>query len=227
MHSHVDRYIVACQEARDVLRERGVSEEKIKILGIPISVKFLTAYPKQQVSNELGFANDLPSVLIMGGGLGLGPFKAIAKELDALEANFQIIVVCGKNKSLHEWFLNNRKGFKKPIFSFGYTNHIHKIMDFSDIVITKAGGITVSEALAKGLCIIVTNPIPGQEERNVQHLLKHNAIIKAEDPHQSGSIVNELLSDPKKMYLLKERAKDISFIDSSLRIADVIFELAS
>jgi processive 1,2-diacylglycerol beta-glucosyltransferase len=227
VHPYVDRYIVACQEAKDVLIEHGVSNEKIKILGIPISVKFLTAYPKQQVSNELGFANDLPSVLIMGGGLGLGPFKAVAKELDCLDCDFQMIVVCGKNKKLHEWFLNNRRKFKKPIFSFGYTNHIHKIMDFSDIIITKAGGITISEALAKGLCIIVANPIPGQEERNVAYLLKHEAIIQAEEPLSSGQIVKDLLANPKKIYSLKERAKGISFIDSSLRITDVIFELAS
>ncbi len=227
VHPYIDRYIVACQEAKDVLLEHGVAQEKIKILGIPISVKFLTAYPKQQVSNELGFANDLPSILIMGGGLGLGPFKTIARELDALKADFQMIVVCGRNKNLHEWFLNNRKKFKKPIFSFGYTNHIHKIMDFCDIIITKAGGITISEALAKGLCIIVTNPIPGQEERNVRYLLKQEAIIKAEDASFSSSIVKELLDDPKKIYSLREKAKGISFIDSSLRITDVIFELAS
>jgi processive 1,2-diacylglycerol beta-glucosyltransferase len=227
VHPQVDRYIVACQDAKDVLIKHGVVEGRIRIVGIPISVKFLTAYPKQQVSNELGFANDLPSILIMGGGLGLGPFKTIAKDLDALEHNFQMIVVCGRNKNLHEWFLNNRKKFRKPIFSFGYTNHIHKIMDFSDIIITKAGGITISEALAKGLCIIVTNPIPGQEDRNVEYLLKQKAIVKVEDPRHSGAIVKDFLQDPKKIYSLRERAKEISFIDSSLRITDVIFELAS
>jgi len=227
VHPCVDRYIVACQEAKEVLTAEGVAEEKIKIVGIPISVKFLTAYPKQQVSNEFGFSNDLPSLLIMGGGLGLGPFKTIAKELDALEQRFQIIVVCGKNKGLYDWFVKNKRKFKKPVFTFGYTNQIHKIMDFVDIIITKGGGITISEALAKGLCIIVTNPIPGQEERNVQYLLKEKAVIEARHARLTSAIVGELLRDPKKIYALRERAKEISFIDSSLRIVDVIFELAS
>lgn len=227
VHPYVDRYIVACEEAKRILMAEGVEGEKIKIEGIPISVKFLTTYPKQQISQELGFANNLPSVLIMGGGLGLGPFKTIVKKLDDLNQQFQMIVVCGKNKGLYNWFIKNRKKFKKPLFTFGYTNQIHKIMDFADIIITKGGGISISEALAKGLCIIVTNPIPGQEERNVQYLLKQKAIIEARDSRLSGVIVKELLQDPKKMYALRERAKEISFIDSSLRIVDVIFELVS
>ncbi|MBN3040623.1 MAG: glycosyltransferase [Candidatus Omnitrophica bacterium] len=227
VHPQVDRYIVACEEAKEALTAQGVGAEKVKILGIPISVQFLTSYPKEEVSKELGFSNGLPSVLVMGGGLGLGPFKVIAQELEDIKEKFQIIVVCGRNKSLYKWFLKNKSKFNKPIFAFGYTNHIHKIMDFVDIIITKGGGITISEALAKGLCIVVSNPIPGQEELNVNYLLKEKAIIKADHVSHISDIVNELLRDQKKLYSLRERAKEISFIDSSLRIVDAIFELIS
>ena len=78
-------------------------------------------------------------------------------------------------------------------------------MDFVDIIITKGGGITISESLAKGLCIIITNPIPGQEERNVDYLLNKEAIIKADDPKDISEIVNNLLKDKKKMYILRNR----------------------
>ena len=227
VHPRVDRYIVACREAKDVLIREGVNKEKIKILGIPISVKFLTSYPKKQISEELGFVSGLDSVLIMGGGLGIGPIKTITKKLDALARNFQIIIVCGRNEKLYKWFIKKKKKFKKPIFIFGYTENIHKAMDFSDLIITKAGGITISEALAKGLCIIVTHPIPGQEERNVSYLSKKKAVVDVEDANDVGEVVRKLLQNKKKMYSLRERAKENSFIDSSLRIVDLILELVS
>jgi len=227
IHPGVDRYVVACQEARDVLIGHGVAQQNIEILGIPISVNFLTSYPKEAVAQELGFVYKLPSVLIMGGGLGLGPIKFIAQHLDDLEQDFQIIVVCGRNQRLYQWFLKNKRTFKKPLFIFGYTDSVDKIMDFSDIIITKGGGITISESLAKGLCIIVTNPIPGQEERNVEYLNKLQAIVRADRAETVAEVVGNILNNPKDMYRFKERAKANSFIDSSLRIVDLILELTN
>ena len=227
VHPCVDRYVVACNQAKEALIKEGVDENKVRILGIPISVKFLTSYPKQQIVNELGFISDLNSVLIMGGGLGIGPIKIIAQHLDSLDCDLQIIVVCGKNKRLYEWFIKNKAKFKKPIFIFEYIEYIHKIMDFPDIIITKGGGITISEALAKGLCIIVTSPIPGQEERNVEHLLEKKAIVKVDQADKIGGVVGDILRDKKKMYFLRERAKEVSIIDSSLRIVDLILEMIS
>jgi len=94
-------------------------------------------------------------------------------------------------------------------------------MDFSDIIITKAGGLTVSEALAKGLATILVNPIPGQEERNAHFLLKKGAILKAEDLKEISIFLKSLLKDKNKLFSLKEKAKNLSIIDSSLRIAEL------
>ena len=153
--------------------------------------------------------------------------RPIRESLDSLDCDLQIIVVCGKNKRLYEWFIKNKAKFKKPIFIFEYIEYIHKIMDFPDIIITKGGGITISEALAKGLCIIVTSPIPGQEERNVEHLLEKKAIVKVDQADKIGGVVGDILRDKKKMYFLRERAKEVSIIDSSLRIVDLILEMIS
>ena len=95
-------------------------------------------------------------------------------------------------------------------------------MDFCDIIITKAGGVTISEALAKGMALIIANPIPGQEERNVDYLHKHGAILKVDDESQIQGAVKNLINDRKKLYSLKEEAKRISLIDSSLRVVDLI-----
>ncbi|UCD15507.1 MAG: glycosyltransferase [Candidatus Omnitrophota bacterium] len=222
IHPCIDKYVVACKEAKETLVREGVGEEKIKVLGIPISVEFLKAYSRQEVCDNLNFASKRDSVLIMGGGLGIGPIKKIAQQLDSLDSNFQIVVVCGKNKTLYNWFEKNKKDFKKPIFCFGYIDFVHKIMDFSDIIITKAGGITVSEALAKSLCIIIVNPIPGQEERNVNYLLYRGAVVKVDNTSLIGEAVKGLMRDRKRMFYLKEKARENSFIDSSLRIVDLI-----
>jgi processive 1,2-diacylglycerol beta-glucosyltransferase len=225
VHPLVDRYVVACEEAKEALIEQGVDPDKVKILGIPISLKFLSTYPKEQISDEFNFIKDLDSILIMGGGLGIGPLKVIAKKLDSLPCNFQTIVVCGRNKGLYKWFIKRKHEFKKPIFIFSYTDDMHKIMDFSDMIITKAGGVTISEALAKELCIIVTNPIPGQEERNVEYLSRRKAIVKSDNLERVAKIVNDFLQDKEKLHSLKGKAKENSFIDSSLKIVDLIAEL--
>ncbi|MBD3263719.1 MAG: hypothetical protein GF375_01285, partial [Candidatus Omnitrophica bacterium] len=227
VHPCVDRYVVACSKAKEVLVRVGVEESKIQILGIPISVKFLTTYPRDQISEELGFVRDLNSVLLMGGGLGIGPIKQISQRLDKLKCDFQIIVICGKNKNLYQWFLREKKNFKKPLFVFEHIDFVYKIMDFVDIIITKGGGITISEALAKGLSIIVTSPIPGQEEKNVEYLLEKEAILRADTTFEIEEMVEKLLNDQKFMYSMKEKAKSISFIDSSLRIVDLVLELTS
>ena len=225
VHPFVDRYVVACSQAKQVLIEEGVDPDKIKILGIPISLKFSEAFDKEKTRKDLNFIKGLKSVLIMGGGLGIGPIKIIAKKLDSLDCNFQTIVVCGRNKSLYKWFIRNKRKFKKPIFAFSYIENMHEVMGLADMIITKAGGITISESLAKELCIIVTNPIPGQEERNVEYLLKKQAIVRAEGPEEVGELVFSLLKDKEMMDSLKKRAKENSFIDSSLRIVDLILEL--
>ncbi|MFH1771469.1 MAG: glycosyltransferase [Candidatus Omnitrophota bacterium] len=222
IHKTIDKYVVACPEAKEVLVQEGVDKSKIKLLGIPISVKFMGTFSRSETAVSFGMDKIKPAVLLMGGGSGFGPIQKVSRELERLDLDFQIIVLCGRNKKLYKWFSRNKRKFKKHLFYFSYIECVNKIMDFSNIIITKAGGITVSEALAKGLSIIITRPIPGQEERNVGYLLKKEAIVEADNPHHSAELVKSLILDKKKMYNLKENAKTISFIDSSLRIYDLI-----
>lgn len=225
IHDFVDIYIVACEEAKKILMAEGVAQEKIKILGIPVSVNFLTTCGREKIAEDFGFSPKLRSVLLMGGGLGIGPLESIARQLDTLDGDFQIIAVCGKNKKLYDWFGKNKKNFKKPIFFFAYVDFIHKLMDFADVIITKGGGITISEALAKGLAIITVNSIPGQEERNVNYLLGKHAIMEAAGTNNICGHVAQLFSDTAKLTALRKNAREISSVDSSLKIADLILEI--
>ena len=219
INSYIDNYIVACKEAEEMLISEGVGKEKIKILGIPISHRFLDTYAKEEVAAELGLNADLPSILIMGGGLGLGPIKDTFLKINKISFPFQVIVVCGRNKLLYNWFARRKNKFKRPVFYFGYIDFVNKLMDFSDIIITKGGGITVSEALSKSMAIIVINPIPGQEERNVNYLLDKKAIVRADNIYDVVNITKRLIGNPGDLALLKKAAHNISIRDSSLKIA--------
>ncbi|MCF7888235.1 MAG: glycosyltransferase [Candidatus Omnitrophica bacterium] len=224
MHPYVDQYIVASDEAKMTLVKEGVAEAKIAVFGIPISIKFMNHSFDKELMKKLGFSSQLKSILVMGGGLGIGPIEKIVTNLDYLRHNFQIIVVCGKNKSLYRKLKKIKNKIKKPLFVFKYIEYIDKIMDFSDIIITKAGGITVSEALAKRIAIIITNPIPGQEELNVDFLIRRNAIIKADTLKQINESVANLIDNPDKLRFFKENAEKNSSGDSSANIANLIFK---
>lgn len=225
LHPEVDVYSVGCRKAKNILISQGVEKDKIKILGIPISIEFSLNYSREEVAKLFGFDPNLPAVLIMGGGGGIGCLEDIALCVDKLNIKCQIIVICGKNRKLYNWFTRKKGMFTKPLFYFGYVNFVHKIMDFCDIIITKAGGITMAEALSKNLAIIVVNSIPGQEERNVNYLLEQKAILKAKNIAETGKLVETILNDKTKFLQLKEKVKEIAMTDSSLKIAELILKM--
>ncbi len=222
IHQGVDLYVVACQEAKEIFIAEGVNPKKVRVLGIPISVNFLRVYDKKELAKEFSFALNTNTILLMGGGLGIGPIKRIAKTLDEVEEELQLIVICGKNKKLFSWFKKRAKYFKKRLFYFGYIDFVNKLMDFSDIIITKAGGLTISEALAKGMATIVVNPIPGQEERNVRYLEKKETILRVNSVKEIGNLINALLKNKNVLFSLKKNALQNAIVDSSLRIVNLI-----
>ncbi|MCF7873915.1 MAG: glycosyltransferase [Candidatus Omnitrophica bacterium] len=224
VHSSVDHYVVASDEAKNTLVKEGVAEDKVSVFGIPISIKFIKSSFDSEPIEKLGLSSQRKSVLVMGGGLGIGPIEKIVRNLDQLNHDFQLIVVCGKNRFLYRKLEKIKNKIKKPLFIFSYVEYVDKIMDFSDIIITKAGGITVSEALAKRIAIIITNPIPGQEELNVDFLIRRNAIIKADGFKQINKNVASLIENSDKLRFFKKNAEENSQGNSSAKIADLIFK---
>jgi len=225
IHPSVDAYIVASSDAEKTLIKEGVSKDRVKVFGIPISLKFLEKHDKRVVAVNQGFNPDIPSVLVMGGGTGFGPIKDVVLSLDKLKDDFQLIILCGGNKKLYNWFCRKQHKFSKPIFYFGFVDFVNQLMDFADIIVTKAGGITISESLTKELSIIVIDSIPGQEERNVTYLEKKGAVLKADTIEDVDRLVGRLLADKDERRIHKERAKQISIPDASLRVADLIIDL--
>ncbi|MDP8262136.1 MAG: glycosyltransferase [Candidatus Ancaeobacter aquaticus] len=224
IHDNVDLYIVPTEEVKMSLIERGVYEERIKVLGIPISPYFNGNVSKQETREKLGLSADEPLVLVMGGGQGLGPIKKIVTELDKLDVPLQIAVVTGVNKLLYQNMIRRNNKTKKRVRVYGYVKNIYDLMHVSDILVTKPGGLTTSEALAVGLPMIIINPLPGQEMKNTDYLIRQNVALVASGKKHVSTLVNELLQDSEKLTKMKENAFRLSKPESSLDIAKEVLK---
>ncbi len=221
-YDNIDYYILPYSGCKPRFLDSGIPEEKLKTFGIPIMPEFSGEITEQEAKESLRFDKSLPLVLIMGGGSGLGPIEKIISGLDKSNLNFQIAAVCGKNKNLYRRL--RKLPLKKRAELFSYTNKIHKLMSASDIIITKPGGITVSEALNKKLAIIAINPIPGQESNNLKVLLKEKAVLEARNPEEAVSLTEKLLRNRNKLKTLSENTLKFSTPGAALKTAGLIIE---
>ena len=177
MEASVDLYCVAAEETKARLVARGAAADNVAVTGIPISARFSSRLNPAALRKRLGLRDDLHTLLVLGGGFGLGPVAEILNELNKLTRPIQILVVCGRNDELRrELAMLDRH---QPTHLFGFVQNMQELMAVSDLVITKPGGLTTSEALALGKPLFVLNPIPGQEAANSDFLLQNGAALKA------------------------------------------------
>jgi processive 1,2-diacylglycerol beta-glucosyltransferase len=192
MGEAVDVYCVAAEETKARLVARGAPAENIIVTGIPIAGKFSAQLDAAAIRKRYGLRDDLPTLLVLGGGFGMGPVAEILSELDKAPQSFQTIVVAGKNEELRRELAVN--DHRHPTHVLGFVTNMNELMAVSDLIITKPGGLTSSEALAMGKPMFILNPIPGQEAANSDFLLEHGAAAKAnrvEDlPYRLGQLLN-------------------------------------
>jgi len=177
MDPNVDLYCVAAEETKARLVARGASAAQVLATGIPVSAKFSGPIDAAAVRKELGLRDDLPILLVLSGGFGMGPVAQILAALDQLERPFQTLVVAGRNDRLRRDLASSDR--RHPTRVLGFVTNMHELMAVSDLLITKPGGLTTSEALALGKPLFILNPIPGQEAANSDFLLEHGAAAKA------------------------------------------------
>lgn len=228
-HEFIDYIFVAHSKMKERLIEKGVSENKLFETGIPISEKFLINYDKNKILSELNFSPNKKTVLFFGGGeLGLGKTKTI-NIFENIIRNFsdiQIIAISGKNETLKNKFekiVNDSNGTNN-IKIFGFTDRVAEFMAISDLVITKPGGLTSTEALVSHLPIIAINPIPGQEEDNARFLENNQACIWLKKNSHINFILKNLLKNENKLQLMKENTTLIAKPNSNKDICNILFE---
>ena len=216
----LDRLIIPCEPLTENARKKGFTDAQIRPYGIPVHPKFSTAVDKSEAKCLLGLDKDLPTLLVMSGSMGHGNMVRVLRRLDKLPVPFQTIVVCGNNKKAHARIA--RAAWKKPILNLGYTDNVPLLMDASDLIVSKPGGLTTSEALTKRLPMIIVSPIPGHEDRNVDFLTEKGSAVAATRRYPLPEAVKDLISSPQKR---EEMQKSIGVIRKPGAVTDLCREV--
>ena len=211
----VDRYMVASAMTRDMLIDRGTSGQVIDVSGIPVRPGFKEHTAKVQARRDIDAYPDKFTILVMGGGFGEGPIRDTVLILQKLDIDCQIIVVCGHNRKLYRRLKRYSGRFDKPTHIFSFTTNIDKLMSASDLIITKAGGLTISEALSKLLPVITIDPIPGQEAHNASFLSRNDLGFRLNGVRELRNTIEELHRDQRKIEALIQNIKAIAKPDAA------------
>lgn len=194
-------YVITASEALTYRAvKRGIPARRIRPLGIPVHPKFNTALTKEEARRKLGLRQGCPVVLMMGGGLGYGLAGNEVERLLALRENFELVIVCGRNKKQQRQFEKYKEEHgAQNLHVLGFVDNVQELMDASDFLVSKPGGLTVSEAMAKQLPMVVVNPIAGHEERNLEFLLNCGLAVSATKTFPLDEAVNFLLTTPHRL----------------------------
>ena len=197
----LDYYVTASELLGNQAEKKGIPMSKLVPIGIPIDPKFAESKDKKTARDCLGF-DDKTTVLVMSGSMGYGKIGKMIKALDATNLDFQIVSVCGYNEQLKTKI--DRMKLRHKIYNFGFSDKVDLLMDAADCLVTKPGGLTTSEALAKGLPMIMANPIPGQEDRNVEFLLNNGAALKMSSTFPIDEALFQLLGNKTRISTMCE-----------------------
>ena len=212
MDAGVDLYCVAAEETQARLVARGAAAENVLATGIPIAAKFAAKVDSRAVRRTLGLRDDLPTLLVLSGGFGMGPVGKILGELDKVAREFQTLVVCGRNEDLRRELA--AQDWKHPTRVLGFASNMHELMTVAELIISKPGGLTSSEALALGRPMMILDPIPGQEAANSDFLLEHGAAAKVNRVEDLPFRLEQLLGS-KKLSEMGRAAKRLGRPDAA------------
>ncbi|HHY83641.1 MAG TPA: glycosyltransferase [Clostridiales bacterium] len=218
----LDYYIIANELLIRQAVKKGLPEERLKPIGIPIFKKFSRKIPVEEARAALNIDNK-DTILVMSGSMGYGKVARIIKQLDSLDKDFQIISVCGNNEALRQKI--DEMEMQKKVYNFGFVDNVDIMMDAANCIITKPGGLTVSESMAKGLPMAIVNPIPGQEDRNTEFLLNNGLAMKITSTFPIDEAVYHLLSMDEIVQTMIERINSMARPNASEDLCKFILNL--
>lgn len=222
---HFHNYFVALDETKEHLFQEGVPRQRVLVSGIPVDPVFAQPKDKVEMRQKYGLQQNLPTILLSAGGFGVGPVELLLQSLGRLKHPAQIIALCGKNEELKSRLEKldpeSSNVIIKPV---GYTDKIDEYMAASDILMGKPGGLTTAEAISKGLAMVIVNPIPGQEERNSDHLLEQGIAIRCNNLPTLAYKIDKLLDEPAKLQSMRENALKLSNPNAAVDIVKTLVE---
>lgn len=225
LHPYVDLYIVANDSAKETLISKGVPPYKVGATGLPIDPRFLELIDREKCLKMFGLDSTTPIISAMMGGYGLDDkLVQVVEILSTINIPFQGIVATGHNRRLRR-LLREKVKNKKNIKVFGYIHHARELMAISDVLITKAGGVTIAEALAMETPMILYGIIPGHEEENAQFLINNNAALMAQNSKELEMKINSLLTDKGLVERIKQEDRRLKRPASAIDGARLILKL--
>lgn len=222
----VDRYYVGLPESAEYLARIGVAREKLRVTGIPVDPLFVKPVSQREARQKFGLDDEARVLLVAAGGYGIGPVEQLVKDLLELGRPWQIVAIAGKAEKLRNRLEELAKGAGKlaggrpRLVTVGFTNEMDEYMAAADLLIGKAGGLTTSEALARGLPMALVEPIPGQEARNADHLLEAGAAIRCNNLPAAAWKIASLLDQPEKLAGMRRAASAMARPEAASRIVE-------
>ena len=200
------RYFVAIDETKAHLDALGIPPERITVSGIPVDPSFAAPIDRAEVRYQNHLDPEKTTLLISAGALGVTPAEYVVARLLQLRHDVQGIVVCGRNDELRHRLKEMLETKNSQFRVVGYTDRMHELMKISDLFIGKPGGLTTAEALACSLPMMIVDPIPGQEERNSDHLLEQGCALKSNELTTLAWKIDKLLDEPGRLGKMREKA---------------------
>ena len=227
IQNEIDYYIVGHEYVKELLVYEGVNGEKVKSFGIPVEKSFLDHRDKETVLTELGLSPDKLTVLLMGGSFGAGNIKETLEDLLTIDRDFQILVVTGRNEHLKDKLSKMLDSTiqDKNICLLGYTDKMNDILASIDVLISKPGGLTTTEALLNDVPMIVPYFIPGQEEENLDFLTNCGAALRTTKKYSLPVLLKVLIDDPSRLDMLRKNIKSIRKFDSAVNISNLVVDI--
>jgi processive 1,2-diacylglycerol beta-glucosyltransferase len=209
VYPHIDHYHVATDTGARELARKGIAAERISVSGIPIDPVFAERTDAPAMRAKLGLP-ERPTVLLLSGGFGVGPLVAMLDSFADAGHALSLVVVAGRNAELEAACRARAAALSLPITVHGFVTNIHELMDAADLVVTKPGGLTTNEILAKGKPMALVAPIPGQEQRNCDYLLEEGAAVRLHDESDAAWHLARWLGDPGRMAQTQANARRIA-----------------
>lgn len=224
IHPAVDVYFVGSEDMRVELMERGIDPNKIVVSGIPVDERFRQPVDATAVREGLGI-DERPVILFMGGSyMPIAEYESVLQAIDQVALGHTTIVVAGREPERHQVAQKYRKDAKNPMVVLDYVDNVHELMAVSDLLVSKAGGLTTTEALCRGLPILIYRPIPGQEDANADFLVRHGAGRRAHTESEVGPLITYLLKNPWELKAMSRQARQLGHPEAASTIARMVNE---
>jgi processive 1,2-diacylglycerol beta-glucosyltransferase len=214
-----DHYFTATEEGARYLNHFGVPAGTTTVTGIPIHPVFARPKDRDECRTRHGLGTDRPVILQLAGGFGVGPVVHLYQALLSIERPIEVVVVSGRNAELKKELEALAAPERHRVHVLGFTDQIDELMAAADVVVSKPGGLTTSEILARGAAMVVVNPIPGQESRNSDYLLEEGAAIKSNHTSTLAYKVEQLLDNPSRLAAIRANATRIARSQAAYDIA--------